>query len=148
MELKAIAHFPRPSPLLQKSFTNLIHIRGPGISLAVSSSWRLRFMTRVCRMGVRLSHKGLLVKKPPRWSGFPAPPRCFCPCSAPLPACHRSRRHGGILDHGLQVSVKCRGAQEDGRFPRGLFHGISNAAHRIPGPLGEHRAQDRTVLFL
>jgi len=42
----------------------------------------------------------------PRWSGLPSPPRCFCLCSAQLPAYHRSRRPGySELGHGFKVPV-------------------------------------------
>ena len=52
------------------------------------------------------------MRRPPRWSGLPAPPRCFYPGCRPAPACHRSRRPGR-RGHGFQVPVQCRGVKED-----------------------------------
>ena len=43
----------------------------------------------------------------------------------------------GELGHGFQVPVQYRGVQEDGRLPRGLFHGLGNVARHIPGPFVE-----------
>ena len=54
----------------------------------------LGFTTGLCAPGLCPRHQGHLMRRPPRWSGLRAPPRCFCPASAQLPAYHRSRRPG------------------------------------------------------
>jgi len=43
----------------------------------------------------------------------------------------------GELGHGFQVPVQCGGVQEDGCLPRGLLHGLGNAARHIPGSFVE-----------
>ena len=46
--------------------------------------------------------------RPPRWSGLPSPPRCFCFGCRPAPAYHRSRRPCR-RDYGFQVPVQYQG---------------------------------------
>jgi len=95
-------HRPSSLQLLSSSLSRIISStsedRAPKtsarISLAVSSSWRLGFTAGIGALGLRLSRQGHLMRRPPRWSGLPVPPRCFRPCSAQLPAYHRSRRPG------------------------------------------------------
>jgi len=72
------------------------------ISLAVSSARSLGFTTGLGALGLRRygpSHEN------PGWSGLQSPPRCFSPCSAQLPACHRSRRP---LLASLAMASRCR----------------------------------------
>jgi hypothetical protein len=74
------------------------------------------------------------MRRPPRWSGLPAPLRCFYPASArALFACHRSRRPGRRTRPWLPGAGPIRG-RKGGCLPRGLFHGLGNMARHIPGP--------------
>jgi len=109
------------------------------ISLAVSSSWRLGFTAGLGALSLCLSHQDYLMRRPSRWSGLPAPPGCFSPCSAQLPACHRSRRPGYCeLVHGFQLPVQYGGVKEDGRLPCDLSAALAHMQAEIVPASGSH----------
>jgi hypothetical protein len=89
--------------------------------------------------------------RPPRWSGLPALPGCFSPGCRPAPAYHRRRRPGRRARPWLPGTGRMQG-RTGGRTPRGLLHGLGNAARHIPGPLVEqgvvpHYQEGVVVLF-
>jgi len=96
-----------------KAGIELAKLSGIKVVMAVSSSWRLGFTAGLCRLGLRLSHQGHLMRRPPMWSGLPSPPRCLRPASAQLPACHRSRRPGSASS---AMASRCR--SNAGRYRR------------------------------
>lgn len=58
-----------------------------GIYLKASRTHRREATSELCVAGPPLSQQSHLMRRPSRWSGMRAPPRCLCPCLSPGAPC-------------------------------------------------------------